>query len=174
MAGRTSADRPVGIWTPDFVTFVAALRNGGRPFLFDECIGVAFHGPWMKLFRRRNLLGGEVGCPGDGGPSRRGMSAANKLLVFGLVALGAIGGREMTGDHETAVLEWLLSFNGAVTIQASDPFGRMSARFELMHNGGSFAAMTFGALSDSASCSSGRLPIFDARAIAVHDKSRNN
>jgi hypothetical protein len=50
----------------------------------------------------------------------------------------------------------------------------MPARFELMHDSGSFAAMALCAFSDSAGCSRGRLPIFHTRAIAVDDKSRNN
>ncbi len=90
------------------------------------------------------------------------------------MAFGAIGSREMTSDHEAAMVDLLLSFNGAVTIQTRDPFGCVPARFELMHDSRGFAAMALRALSDSTGRGGGRLPLFDTRPIAIENESRHD
>jgi len=102
------------------------------------------------------------------------MPAANKLIVLSFGTFGAVGGRQMFGDHETAMVERGLAFHGLVTIEAGDALRGMLTRFELVHDGGCFLPVAFRALSDSSGCGRGRLPSFNIRTAAVDNEGGND
>jgi hypothetical protein len=99
------------------------------------------------------------------------MPAANKLIVLRFVTFGAIGCRQMLGNHEATVFQGRLTLHRFMTVEACDPLLRMLAHFKLVDDRGRFLPMTFGAFSDSSSRGRSRLPSFDAGTAAINDES---
>ena len=125
VTGGARADRAIGVRFSDVVALVAAFRDCGWSFALGECVRIAFHRARVKLFGGLDLLGREVSRTGDCCPRRRGVPAANKLIVLRFMALGAIGGRQMFGNHEAAMVERRLALHRLVAVEARDALLRM-------------------------------------------------
>ena len=123
MAGGAGADRAVGIRPADVVTLHAALRDRRRALALGQCVGDAIHRAGVKLLRRGDLLRREVAGPAHRRPGRGRVAAAQELVVLRLMALGAIGRRQMLGDHESAMIERLLPLRPADGIRDKSRLG---------------------------------------------------
>jgi hypothetical protein len=130
------------------MAFKTTFVDRGRPFMLSQCVWAAFDGSRMKFLGGFNLLRAEVGRTGNSGPSRRGMPTSKILVVLGLVAFGTIGGREVLGNDESAVVQAGLPVDGMMAVEARKPLGGMLAHFKLVDDRGRFLPMALGAFPD--------------------------
>ena len=95
------------------------------------------------------------------------MPASQELLVFGCVTRRTVLGRQMLRDDEALMVQLLLSVLRLMTVEAIDPFCRMSTCFELVNHRGSLLAMAFCAFSGGLNKARRGLPYFHLRSHGV-------
>ena len=104
VAGGAGADRAVGVRLADAVALDAAADDGRRAFQGDQRIRRPLAGAGMELLREVDLLGRQPLLAVDRRPRRRGVAAAQELLVLRLVAAAAVGGRHVLRDDEAVMV----------------------------------------------------------------------
>jgi hypothetical protein len=80
-------------------------------------------------FGKVHLLGRQSLLAINRGPGRRGVPAAQELLVDAFVAASAIAGGQSGCDHEAVVVFLFLSLGRLMAVDAVHPFPRMYAHF---------------------------------------------
>jgi hypothetical protein len=63
------------------------------------------------------------------------VAALKKLVVLGLVVLGAIGGGQMGRNDESAVIYFFLISSRCMTVEAGDAFAGVGAHLKLVNDG---------------------------------------
>ncbi len=174
MTLRARADRPVAIRPADRMAREAALRGRRFAFQADQRIGRPLHGAVVVLLGKRHLLGRERRFARHGRIRRCRVPAAQELLVLGLMALRAVGRRQVLRDRETAVLHPVLVLLRPVTIQAGHPHRRVAAALELDDHRLGLLAMALGALAAGSHHRRIRLRGFDGGPARVHDQGGGN
>src|SRR5579864_4214980 len=94
VARRAGANGAVRIRLADTVTLLATAGHCRPAFQFDERVRRPLRSSRLILFRKINLLGGEPLLAKHRRPRRRGMTAAQKLLVDLLMTAPAIPCRQ--------------------------------------------------------------------------------
>src|SRR4051812_20079982 len=170
VAGSAGPDRAIEIRPTYVVAFKTTFVDRGRPFMLSQCVWAAFDGSRMKFLGGFNLLRAEVGRTGNSGPSRRGVPTTKILIVLGLVAFGTIGGREVLGNDEPAVVQTGLPVDGMMAIETSKSLGSMLAHFKLVDDGGRFLPVALGAFPDGARKRRRWLLALDGRTKSIDDE----
>jgi hypothetical protein len=70
----------------------------------------------------------------DGGPGRRGVPAAEVLLVDGLVTAPAVGRGQVRGNHKAVVILFRLRRARLMAVEAVDAFRGVHAHLVLVHD----------------------------------------
>ena len=174
VASGAVADGSIGIGTTDRVTTRAtALRRRGA-FERGQRVGRPFDAAGLVLLGKRDLLWGKILVAGYGGPGGGRVTAAQELLINGLVTGAAIRGRHSRVNHETVMILSTLSRPHLVTVETIDPFGRMRTQLEFVDNRVLRVPMALGALATRPN--EGRAGLFDhhARTARIHQIRRDD
>ncbi len=122
----------------------------------------------MELLAEGDLLRRQVFVTVDGGPGRRGVTAAQELLVDRFVAGSAVGGRHAVGDDEAVMVVAFLTAGRLMALQAVDLLACMNAQLVLVDDRVLQVGVAFGAFAGGAHQFGGGLFGHDARPIPVN------
>lgn len=134
VAGGTVSNGAVIIGTAHTVALLAAARHRRSAFRLHKGMRRAARPSGLISLRKAYLLGREALLAVNGGPSRRGVAAAKKLLVDSLVAAPAVARRQLGGDHKTVMILFLLAPRGLVAIETSHVLTGVHAHLVFVHH----------------------------------------
>ena len=134
VAGSAVSDSPVFMRTPHAVTTDTTALCSWRALERCQRVHWSLYPARLVLFRKRNLLRGEIFVPRHCRPGGSGMPAMQKLLVNGFMASTAISRCNRLGNNKSIVIRSFLALRDLVAIQAIKPLLRVSAHLKFVHN----------------------------------------
>src|SRR5262245_41680814 len=164
------ADRPVRVRLADPVALDAPGDDRRRAFQGDQRIRGALAGPGVLLLREIDLFGRKPLFAVDRRPRRRGVAAAEELLVLRLVAPAAVRGRHGLRNHEAVVFDVPLVLRRLVALQAAHALGGVGAQLVLVDDRVVPRGVTLRALPRRADQLRRGLRRLAGRALAVDQK----
>src|SRR5262249_17294262 len=145
--------------------------DGSGAFERDQRVGRTLARAGMELLRKLDLLGRQPLLAVHRRPRRRGVPAAQELLILRLVAASAIVGRHGFREYEAMMVLPLLIALRLMALQATHALGGMSAHLVLVDNRVVLLGVALRTLAGRAYHRSVGLRGFDARPLAVDEKA---
>jgi hypothetical protein len=128
----------------------------------------------LKLFAKGNLFRAQALFTVNGSPTGGGVATAKELLVDTLVAGTAVPSRQMSTDHESVMIDFLLTGSGLMAVEAIHTLLRMRRHFVLMNHRILEPGMALRALAGGADEVGRRLGRLDTWALPVDQKGGQN
>ena len=135
------ADRAVRIRLANIVAAQTTHIDRALPLFQGEFIRGTIDSSFVVVLGKGYLFRGEILCASNRSSRRRGVTALEKLVIFGGVALATVLCREMLGDGESVMHFGFLPFLHLMAIQAVDALFRVTATLELVYDRSRFPSM---------------------------------
>src|SRR5262249_45989713 len=138
----------------------------------DEGVGgTALARARMKLLGERGQLGRDAVAAIDSGPGRRGMAAAQILLVLVLVAGAAVGSRQRLAGDEARGVVLALFLGRLMALETGDALLGVGAHLVFVHDRVLLLGVTFGTLARRLDETRAGLPRLDGRPPRIDEEA---
>ena len=174
MAGGAGADGAVRVGPADAVALDAAGADGRRAFQGGQRVGRPFARTGVVLFAEGNLLGAEILVAVNRRPGRRGVAAAQELLIDRLMARAAVARRQPRGDDEAVMVLLVLPLGRLMAIEAVDLLVVVDAHLIFVDDRVVHLGMALGTLARGADEDGAALLRHRRRPVGVHHEGRDD
>ena len=174
VALRTRPDGSVVIGFANGVALFATGGGSGMSFREHQGIRCPLRASGLELLAEGDLLSAQAFFAVNGGPAWGGVATAKKFLVDALVAGAAVAGRQVGGDHESVMINFLLIGAGLMAVEAVDALFSVGRHFVFVNDGVLKPCMTLGALSRCANKISSRLLGFHRGSRSIDEEPSEN